>query len=147
MNPEFYFDDHPWDYAVGKIKSDSIGKLVAASVHEMCVTAKLDNRLAHWQNEFGVLLGEASSVDVQGSTLVKSALLRYESEAIVRLFLEGGATVDSIRSFEFVGSRGLLVWKPDVHPLSIHQFGSDSNVLYEHPYPATFRVPKKSKRQ
>ena len=139
MNPESYFETPPWDYAVTQIQSGLLGPVVAAALHEICAPQTFPERIDYWQYQFQTLLGSPTHCDIQQNSAAVSIILRYPPSVIVRVFLEASPATTGLLNFEFVTTQALLIWKPDIHPLSIEQTTAESHILYEHPYPTTLK--------
>ena len=134
MNPEAFIENEPWSYAVQRVKDGGLGRVAALSVQAIEKKKTPAEQLDQWRTRLDELFGPACDCDIQRTGSAWSAILRYDGPVLVRLFLEQSAG-GNVLNFEIVGSKSLLIWKEDVHPLSNIQTSDGVELLYEHPYP------------
>ena len=118
MNPKSLFADDPWFHALQEVKDGEIGSVKAVSVLAHCAPGQLAQSAGEWQSRLDAAFGQPVNRDVLRHGHALSELVRYEGPIIGRLFIDE-ATIEPNSNFELVGTDGLLLWKPDVHPLSI----------------------------
>jgi hypothetical protein len=137
MNPACYFETDPWDQAVAMVAAGRIGRIAAVSVQQTCTGDDLEDALRKWTSRLEAMLGAApirsDTIRVPGAI---STISRYHPDVVVRIFLDDAGPASS-SSFELVGSRSLLVWKPDVRLLSAITTGGKTTLCADHPYAAT----------
>ena len=133
MNPDSYFENDPWSYAVENICSTSLGRIVTIAVQVTCVGDNLSDMVREWRSRLDKLLGQPAVCDILCGKSAVSILLQYKGSVIVRIFIDKSIGAP-VCNFEIVGTKALLVWKPDIHALSNILTLDKQKTLYEHPY-------------
>jgi hypothetical protein len=118
VNPDSYFENDPWAHLLKEVKRDAVGKVVAVNIQAGCLAGNLDRTVQEWQTRLDSLLGQPERHDVLRNGPAVSLLLRYSGPVIGRVFVDERAD-SPFANVEIVGAEGLLVWKPDVHALSV----------------------------
>lgn len=138
MNSNSYFEDDPWSRLVGEVRGGSVGRVVAVAVQAIGMPDQLDQTLQAWRARLESLLGPPADSDLLRNEQALSLLLRYEGPVIGRIFVDG-STGSPLSNVEIVGTEGLLVWKPDVHPLAFITSGAGVELSVEHAYAAALQ--------
>lgn len=138
MNPNSYFENDPWSQMIQDVRSGSVGKVVALAVQAICAPGHADRASQEWQARLTALLGPPQDNDLLRNGPALSVLQRYKGPVIVRLFIDEGPG-GPLSNIEIVGSEGLLVWKPDVHPLSVVTSSTGVDLMAEHAYAAELK--------
>ena len=138
MNANSYFEDDPWVRLAGEVHGGSVGRVVAVAVQAICMPDRLDHTLQAWRARLESLLGPPADSDLLRNGEALSLLLRYEGAVIGRIFVDGGAG-SPLSNVEIVGTEGLLIWKPDVHPLAFITSGAGVELSVEHAYAAALQ--------
>jgi hypothetical protein len=136
MNASAYFETDPWTETVQIVRRGSLGPLAAIAVQVTCPPGALDTVVEAWERRWESLLGAPIGMDKQHAEGVVSLLARYSGNIIVRLFADEG-TDGPVSNFEIVGTEGLLIWKPDVHPLARLRLSGRDEIAFAHPYAAS----------
>ncbi len=133
MNSNSYFEDDPWTHIVAEVRGGSVGRVVAVAVQAICMPDQLDQTLQAWRSRLEPLLGPPGDSDLLRNEQARSLLLHYEGPVIGRIFVDCcfGPPLSNV---EIVGTEGLLVWKPDVHPLAFITSGAGVELSVEHAY-------------
>lgn len=133
MNPNSYFEEDPWARLVTEVHGGAAGKIVAIAVQAICTPDQIDQTLQTWRSRFESLLGPPVDSDLLQNKQAQSLLLRYEVPAVGRVFIDacGGPALSNV---EIVGTDGLLLWKPDVHPLAFITSSTGTELSAEHAY-------------
>jgi hypothetical protein len=138
MNSESYFENEPWECAVEQVRTGCVGELAAVSVQAVCRTGESETTADEWQSRLEGLLGPPAHHDVQRSGGALSVLARHNGPVIVRMFFDesdGGP----VHNFEIVGTKGLMIWKPDVRALSVLKTEQEFSISCDHPYATALR--------
>ena len=133
MNPTFYIATDPWSEAVALAKKGELGRIVAGSVQEYCISEPVADRKASWIERWEEVLGSHRFIHALEVGDAASVLLTFTDDAIVRIFIDS-TPGDPVVNFEMVGTERLLIWKPDVRALSITQSASECHHTYSHDY-------------
>jgi hypothetical protein len=133
VNPNSYFENDPWSQMIEGVSSGSVGRVVALAVQAICAPGQMDRTFQDWQTRLAALLGPPLNSDLLRNGPALSVLQRYDGPVIVRLFIDEGPAAP-MSNIEIVGSEGLLVWKPDVHPLSVVTSSTGTELMAEHAY-------------
>jgi len=133
VNPNSCFEDDPWTRLVAEVRGGSVGRVVAVAVQAICLPDQLDQTLQAWQSRLEPLLGPPLDSDLLRNEQARSLLLRYEGPVLGRVFIDGCGG-PSLSNVEIVGADGLMVWKPDVHPLAFVTSRAGAELSYEHAY-------------
>lgn len=138
MDKNAYFETDPWSNAVETVEKGLLGNIVAVSIKVVCESGKISGAVNDWQSKLDTLLGQPANRDVLQNQNAVSILLKYQNGVIARVFIDdsyGETTTD----FEIVGTGSLLIWKPDVHALSILSSSNGQEAIYEHPFPDSLK--------
>jgi hypothetical protein len=136
MDASAYFETDPWTEIEKTVRSGALGHIAAIAVQVTCPPGTLDTVVQEWQQRLDTLLGAPTATDVRHVEGASSLLARYRGNIIVRLFADEGAD-GPVSSFEIVGTEGLLIWKPDVHPLARLRLAGRDEIAFAHPYAAS----------
>lgn len=122
MKEALYFESHPWDEAVKQfLEVETRSDIAEVTIQCVCIPRKMEDTLAVWDERLSSLLGSCTWEDRQKQTGALAILRRYESGAIVRLFMDEAE--DCSENFEISGRKALVIWRPDSRPQA-HMVGS-----------------------
>ena len=138
MDPNSYFETDPWTFAVERIGEKDLGELRAISIQVEGAGDSLAQVAGQWLSRLESLCPSPIRQDVQQNDRTMSILLEYSGPLLARIFIDAGPG-PSVTSFECVGTRGLMIWKPDVHRLSVLYTDGKSRITVEHPYAASLQ--------
>jgi hypothetical protein len=128
----WYFENEVWEQTVDVLKNGTIGDIAAVSVQVVCTGKEIPAEWENWDLRLRELLGEPVRMDTLECTNSLSVIACYQGNVIARVFIDnsiGGYVTD----FEIVCKNGLLLWKPDVHALSVINTENKSDAIYELP--------------
>lgn len=118
MKSDWYFECEPWDHAAELAGDFKFGGVAAVSINCVCQKGKIEASVKKWEIRLSKLLGEIAGRDIVRTKNALSVIGRYEKNAIVRIFIDDTGS-ENYENFEILCRDALLVWKPDVHVLSV----------------------------
>lgn len=141
MIADCFIENDPWVYMKEMIDSKTYGETTAISIQCVCPCGTIDQMIAVWQNKLNKQFGPAMRWDRLSVQNVCSILAKYSNGAIARIFIDE-ADQQGFENIEIVMKKALVIWKPDVHVLSILNSKEAHLIDYQNPYAASLEAAK-----
>jgi hypothetical protein len=139
MIAEWYIERDPWSYMKELIETKGYGETLAISIQCVCPGGTLDQVIAKWQMNLAALFGSPKSWDMQTAENVCSILATYGNGTLARIFMDE-SDQQGFENIEVVMKKALIIWKPDVHVLSVLHSKEAHLIDYQNPYAASLEA-------